>query len=244
MTPAQQLGLLGAQDEGLFLLLHADDVHKSIVVTKALRILYLSHPRHSERSLDSISAKIGVMLQSDLKLPRRIAKSWHDLLLTLLAVPNFKAALANASVDTYNHITGEYANGIGIFEKSSYTRSVQFLNRVAYVEDLVKERDLLGCLMRSLFETLSVAIKKKNDTMDESGNNSMAMIDHSRNRSAALTINMIHDVLDDYLNPLGPRSTEQWRGLFSGNERNETEQQNQTRFNRVLDPMHSVSSNR
>jgi len=433
MTPAQQLGLLGARDEGLFLLLHADDVHKSSEVTKALRILYLSHPRHSERSLDSISTKIahlfkspydigdlivwgtqelmdelgpvlsscwkdgdsmactrfgalilekakilsgfdlvvsiktrkelcheirlaavqnflnlmsascdvlcrlvsvglgakqseidmdtddtdtdidiGVcktvndvsseivinqetsaccspsshpnsntnintaltlhkgshslfsMLQSDLKLPRRIAKSWHDLLLTLLAVPNFKAALANAYVDTYNHITGEYANGIGIFEKSSYTLSVQFLNRVAYVEDLVKERDLLGCLVRSLFDTLSVAIKNKSKTKNDAassmeeassvGHNSLSLIGsgHSRNSSAAWTINMIHDVLDDYLNPLGPRSTAQWAGLglFSGNdEENEAEQQmlnqlNQTRFNPVLDPMHSVLSNR
>jgi hypothetical protein len=288
LTPAQYLGLLGSQEEGLFLLLHADDVHKSMDVAAALRMLYDSHPRHGNFSnLDSICSKIAtlfledigdlivwgteelmeelgpvlsacwkdgdelactrfgalilekaklltgrgmvvsiktrwelcrelrcsaileflnlmsgscdplcrlvsvglgakddtnntaaglkeddgnvkmndesrialanhpnhlsIMLQNDLKLPRKIAKSWHDLLLTLLAVPNFKAALANAYVDTYAAVTSEYAHGIGIFEKSSYTLSVQFLNRVTYVEDLVRERDLLGCLVRSLF---------------------------------------------------------------------------------------------
>jgi len=46
---------------------------------------------------------------------------------------------------------------VGILEKSSYTLSVQFLNRVTYVQDLVRERDLLGCLGQSLLETLSVA---------------------------------------------------------------------------------------
>ncbi len=279
MSPAQRLGLLGSQQHGLYLLLHSDDIHSSLDMTNALRTLFLSHPQHSVRSLDSISSKFAnlfhtqdigdlivwgtqelmdelgpvlsicwkdgdptactrfgaliiekakilsrfgmvvsiktrgelckeircsavqeflnlmsgscdalcrlvsvglgaeetdsdvdsedresdgdmrmkggvnsassrvvinaitnantminggsrslfTMLRSDLKLPRRLASSWHDLLLTLLAVPNFKAALANAYVDTYNVVTAEYAHGIGIFEKSSYTLSVQFL---------------------------------------------------------------------------------------------------------------------
>jgi hypothetical protein len=298
MTPAQRLGHLGCQQDGLFLVLHADDVHKPLEVSDALRKLYNSHPLRNHGSLDSICNKIvnifqqdigdiilwgtyelmnelgpvlslcwkdndeiactrfgalmiekaklltdcgmvvsiktrhelcsevrcaaileflnlmsgscdplcqlvsvglgakdtaenderneegdkeksnsvslkenytdrratsthtlRLMLLNDLRLPRKIAKSWHDLLLTLLAVPNFKAALANAYVDTYASVTSEYARGIGIFEKSAYTLSVQFLNRVIYVEDLVKERDLMGCLIRSLFGTLAVARK-------------------------------------------------------------------------------------
>jgi hypothetical protein len=97
------------------------------------------------------------MLNSDLKLPRMVSKEWYGLLLKLLAVPNFKAALSNAYVDTYSQVTAEYARGIGILDKSSYTLSVQFLNRVTYVQDLVKKRDLLGCLVRSLLETMQVA---------------------------------------------------------------------------------------
>ena len=380
MTPAHHLGLLGSQQEGLFLLLHADDVHKPLEVTTALRTLYYSYPFHTERNLDSISSKIAhlfqqdigdlivwgtqelmdelgpvlsscwkdgdatactrfgalilekakilttfgmvvsiktrgelcreircaavlefmnlmsgscdplcrlvsvglgakekeeeddgdgdarmkddqvgvevvkdavsesedgssssghliTMLQSDLKLPRKIAKSWHDLLLILLAVPNFKATLANAYVDTYGLVTAEYAHGIGIFEKSSYTLSVQFLNRVAYVEDLVRERDLLGTLVRSLFETLSVAIKTKQDSMHDSIN-ALSRLGNP-NRSAAWTINMIHDVIDDYLNPLGSR-----RGLLVREERSEAGQGTRARLNPVLDPLHSVLSNR
>lgn len=381
MTPAQYLGLLGSQEEGLFLLLHADDVHKSLDITTALRSLYLSYPQnHSERTLDSISNKIadlfqqdigdlivwgtqelmnelgpvlsscwkdgdatacrrfgalmmekasiltGVgmvvsiktrkelceeircaaildflnlmsdccdpfcrlvsvglgaeevpeadktnidkdednrietdfpsktktmdvycksstshltsMLQTDLKLPRKIAKSWHDLLLTLLAVPNFKAALANAYVDTYSAVTREYAQGIGIFDKSSYTLSVQFLNRVTYVEDLVKERDLLGCLVRSLFGTLSVAIKT---TKSSTEGDSIGRIS-TPNRSATWTINMIHDVIDDYLNPLGPRNPAAWG--FRREERLEPGQAKPTRLNPVLDPLHPILTHR
>lgn len=41
------------------------------------------------------------LLRNDLKLPNQFVLSWHSLLLTLLAVPNFKAAMANAYCDTY-----------------------------------------------------------------------------------------------------------------------------------------------
>ena len=73
------------------------------------------------------------LLRNDLKLPFRFVQAWHSLLLTLLAVPNFKAAMANAYCDTYRAVTAEYARGVGLIERSSYTLSVQFLNRVSYV---------------------------------------------------------------------------------------------------------------
>jgi hypothetical protein len=41
------------------------------------------------------------LLRNDLKLPYQFVMAWHPLLLTLLAVPNFKAAMANAYCDTY-----------------------------------------------------------------------------------------------------------------------------------------------
>lgn len=41
------------------------------------------------------------MLRNDLKLPYQFIMAWHSLLLTLLAVPNFKAAMANTYCDTY-----------------------------------------------------------------------------------------------------------------------------------------------
>ena len=41
------------------------------------------------------------MLRNDLKLPNQFATAWHTVLLTLLAVPNFKAAMSRAYCDTY-----------------------------------------------------------------------------------------------------------------------------------------------
>jgi hypothetical protein len=98
------------------------------------------------------------MLQSDFFLSSRITKVWHSLLLTLLAVPTFKSHLAAAYCDTYRHVTSDYARGMGVLERSSYTLSVQFLNRVTYVVDLVQHRDLLGKLGKALYETLAVAL--------------------------------------------------------------------------------------
>ena len=77
------------------------------------------------------------MLKSDLRLPRRITRAYHSLQLTLLVVPDFKKQLANSYCDTYEMVTAEFAKGIGKVECSSYTLSVQFLNRQTYVQDLV-----------------------------------------------------------------------------------------------------------
>ena len=100
---------------------------------------------------------LAPLLRADLKLPAAITSAWHSLLLTLLAIPNFKAALANAYCDTYRSVTNEYARGVGVLDRSSYTLSVQFLNRVTYVSDLVRERDLMGVLSRSLLDIFIVA---------------------------------------------------------------------------------------
>lgn len=48
-----------------------------------------------------ISSTLPPLLRNDLKLPYKLVSSWHALLLTLLAVPNFKASLANAYCDSY-----------------------------------------------------------------------------------------------------------------------------------------------
>ena len=97
------------------------------------------------------------LLRADFKLSSRITKYWHSLLLTLLAVPAFKSHLAAAYCDTYQLVTSEYARGMGVLERSGYALSVQFLNRVTYVVDLVQGRDLLGKLGKSLYQTLEVA---------------------------------------------------------------------------------------
>ena len=41
------------------------------------------------------------LLRNDLKLPTQFVEEWHAVLLTLLAVPDFKASMANAYCDSY-----------------------------------------------------------------------------------------------------------------------------------------------
>eukprot|EP00804_Cyclotella_cryptica_P026552 CCRYP_015394-RC/>CCRYP_015394-RC protein AED:0.06 eAED:0.06 QI:168/1/1/1/0.85/0.76/21/3141/1947 len=104
-----------------------------------------------------ISPTLNAIIRSDLKLPCKFTTSWHALLLTLLAQPEFKAALAVAYCDTYRAVTQEYARGVGVVERSSFTLSVQFLNRVTYVIGLVRDRNLLSKLSKSLLETMRSA---------------------------------------------------------------------------------------
>jgi len=97
------------------------------------------------------------LLEADLKLPRTMTSSWHALLLTLLAIPQFKQDLAAAYCDSYGRVTNEYAKGVGVLDCSCFTLSVQFLNREKYVKELVQERFLLERLTKSLLETLRTA---------------------------------------------------------------------------------------
>jgi len=52
-------------------------------------------------SLGMSSNALEPLLRNDLKLSNQFVEAWHSLLLTLLAVPDFKAAMANAYCDTY-----------------------------------------------------------------------------------------------------------------------------------------------
>jgi Putative zinc finger in N-recognin (UBR box) len=114
------------------------------------------------------------LLQCDFKLSSRVTKYWHSLLLTLLAVPTFKSHLAAAYCDTYQAVTAEYARGMGVLERSGYALSVQFLNRVTYVVDLVQRRDLLGKLGASLYQTLEVAATPPNSAILAESNTRVA----------------------------------------------------------------------
>ena len=106
------------------------------------------------------------LLRADFKMSSRVTKAWYSLLLTLLAVPAFKSHLAAAYCDTYRFVTAKYARGMGVLERSGYTLSVQFLNRVTYVIDLVQRRDLLGKLGKSLLDTLTVAAQGNSNRVD------------------------------------------------------------------------------
>ena len=97
------------------------------------------------------------LLEADFVLSARFTKIWYSLLLTLLAVPAFKTNLGTAYCATYDKLTEESSKGKGVLERSAYALSVQFLNRDAYVLDLVTKRDLLAKLARSLLATLRAA---------------------------------------------------------------------------------------
>ena len=134
---------------------------QAVIVLQWLTALARSCDPLCQKVAESISPDrhLVPLLRADFKLSSRVTKYWHSLLLTLLAVPTFKSHLAAAYCDTYQDVTAEYARGMGVLERSGYALSVQFLNRVTYVVDLVQRRDLLGKLGASLYQTLEVAAK-------------------------------------------------------------------------------------
>ena len=153
---------------------------RAIAVLHWLSILARSCDSLCEVVAHSLSQRHLIpLLEADLKLPRKITSSWHALLLTLLAIPQFKQDLAAAYCDSYGRVTKEYAEGVGVLDCSCFTLSVQFLNREKYVKELVKERNLLERLTKSLLETLRLAKQRilhdmKNIELESNGNDILA----------------------------------------------------------------------
>ena len=112
--------------------------------------------------LAQIAGCLTHMLLGDLKLPRMITIPWHSLLLLLLSNPVFKRELANSYCEVYSTVSNQYAKGIGLQEMSCFVLSVQFLNRASFVQNLVRDRDLISVICRCLLEMLSLALNKKN----------------------------------------------------------------------------------
>jgi len=132
------------------------------------------------------------LLRSDLKLSRKITQGWHALLLTLLAVPNFKMELAKGYCDTYGGVTKEYARGIGISDCSSFTLSVQFLNRQTYVRELASSRQLLSRLTSALLCTLQTALTAAQEKIT---NRAIVLLGVSQVSPVTKVLNPLHPVL-------------------------------------------------
>jgi hypothetical protein len=74
--------------------------------------------------------------------------------MALMADQRFKASIAANYIKLVPDITSDFAQGIGYAEHSLQALSVQFLNRSAFVNELVEHNDLLKTLSRCLKQVL------------------------------------------------------------------------------------------
>jgi hypothetical protein len=74
--------------------------------------------------------------------------------MALMADLRFKASIAANYIKLVPQITQDFAQGIGYAEHSLQALSVQFLNRSAFVNELVEHNDLLKTLGRCLKQVL------------------------------------------------------------------------------------------
>ncbi|KAK1739980.1 E3 ubiquitin-protein ligase [Skeletonema marinoi] len=170
-SPARALGDLGRDGCGLFLVIHSDDIrigaHSPNEATNALKEFFSKSVSADAGGAvtsgwDPVSGTGGGFYFSGSAGPfpradndgRRDAGETEIKLVFLIgaAMLNRAKVLTNGGC-----VTGEYARGVGLIERSSYTLSVQFLNRISYVTDLVRERSLITNLFLCLYEILSLA---------------------------------------------------------------------------------------
>ncbi|CAM9996518.1 unnamed protein product, partial [Ectocarpus fasciculatus] len=101
------------------------------------------------------------LMKADTHLPKPLACALHDLYLALMADQPFKTRIAAAYVRALPAVTASYARGVGTAEHALYTLSVQFLNRSAFVKELVEKHRLLQILAGCLLSTLSRACRQQ-----------------------------------------------------------------------------------
>eukprot|EP00953_Heterococcus_sp_UTEX-ZZ885_P020569 11505-Heterococcus_DN1.PRE.1 len=98
--------------------------------------------------------KLHKLMAADMYLPRSLSAPLHDLYMALMADQRFKASIAASYIKLVPDITSDFAQGIGYAEHSLQALSVQFLNRSAFVNELVEHNDLLKTLSRCLKQVL------------------------------------------------------------------------------------------
>lgn len=94
---------------------------------------------------EEAEAALPRLLRAHGRLGKPLASGLHALYLFLMADQVFKARVARAYADTYLAVAREYGAGVGVAESSLYSLSVQFLNRPAFVNELV------GCVCLCFF---------------------------------------------------------------------------------------------
>lgn len=77
------------------------DEQLATTILKIIGLVALSTDQFCDQDSVGISGALTPLLLNDLRLPYQLAKLWHSLLLTLLSVPSFKAAMSRAYVDSF-----------------------------------------------------------------------------------------------------------------------------------------------
>ena len=98
--------------------------------------------------------RVTRMLKTDLRICKKVSAGLHNLFLTLMADQSFKMSLAISYANAYRHFAGDFQHGVGSAENSIFTLSVQFLNREAFVSEIVNNHDFLGHVSHALEESL------------------------------------------------------------------------------------------
>lgn len=97
------------------------------------------------------------LMIADCYLPEEVAKSFHELLLMLMADISFKKIIASAYAMALPDVALKYGDGIGKSDLSIFRVSVQFLNRYVFVSDIVQNYGFLENLADSLLTMMNAA---------------------------------------------------------------------------------------
>ena len=105
-------------------------------------------------SIDRLQAIFTV----DGMLCKPICSTLHGLFLTLMADQSFKMSVAIAYARAFPYFSDAYGKGIGTYDGALFGLSVQFLNRAAFVAEMVIRNDFLVSITEALYKMLSTAL--------------------------------------------------------------------------------------
>lgn len=102
--------------------------------------------------------RVTRMLKNDLRICKKTSAALHNLFLTLMADQSFKMILAISYTNAYRFFSDDFRHGVGCAENSIFTLSVQFLNREAFVSEIVNNHNFLGHVSYALETSLTSAL--------------------------------------------------------------------------------------
>lgn len=109
------------------------------------------------------SNRLSNVIDFDMYLDRSLGKSFHDLLLSLMADQSFKMTAAIAYTNSYRRICMDFNHGAGTAGSTMFNLSVQFLNREVFVHEICYHHAFIEEPCKVLYSILAVKPSNSND---------------------------------------------------------------------------------
>ncbi len=137
------------------------------------------------------------IIRFDMYFDKQFAKSFHNLLLSLMADQPFKMTSGIAYTLAYSTLCQDYSKGYGLSGSSMFNLSVQFLNREVFVHEICYHYNFLQGAVFSLEEMIMTNSHQRGRYLNTSSPSSLELMEKQFFQSPAIIYRRYGSIVGD-----------------------------------------------